>query len=225
MRMTPLEFTCHSFARRMRGLDPEEVERFLEMVSDDYEELIRENEMLRTRIAHLEGENRQLKTQEELLKQTLVNAQAISDKMRESAEKECSALLGEAEIRAEKIVDASHRRAARIASDIRDLKGLRSRLAESLRSSLDIHRNLIDSIESDPEHEALIEGSVEARIAYLRASDAGSDSTVAPRPAQQLAAQPDAAAPGSEPAAESDDSAKRRPIGSSAWAPPPAAGA
>ncbi|MBW2382810.1 MAG: DivIVA domain-containing protein, partial [Deltaproteobacteria bacterium] len=40
MRMTPLEIQSHRFGRRMNGLDRDEVEAFLRMVSEDYEEIL-----------------------------------------------------------------------------------------------------------------------------------------------------------------------------------------
>jgi cell division initiation protein len=172
MRMTPLEIQSHRFAKRLRGYDAEEVETFLRMVTDDYEDVVRESEVQRERIARLEKRVDELQQHEQLLQHTLINAQSMSEKMRENAEQECNILLGEAEIRAEKILDASHRRAARLAGDIRELKGLRSRVAEALRGCMDLHLGLIESIESDPEHDALLDGMVDGKIAYLSASGA-----------------------------------------------------
>lgn len=173
MRMTPLEIQSHRFGKRLRGFDTEEVETFLRMVTDDYEEVVRENDLQRERIARLEKRVDELQQTEQLLQHTLINAQSMSDKMRETAEQECNILLGEAEIRAEKILDASHRRAARLAGDIRELKGVRSRVSESLRACIETHLGLIESIETDPEHDALIEGMVDGKIAYLSASGTG----------------------------------------------------
>jgi len=173
MRMTPLEIQSHRFAKRLRGYDTEEVDTFLRMVTDDYEDLVRESDLQRERVARLEKRVDELQQNEQLLQHTLINAQSMSDKMREMAEQECNVLLGEAEIRAEKIIDASHRRAARLVGDIRELKGVRGRLAEALRNSIETHMGLIDSIESDPEHDALLEGMVDGKIAYLAASGGG----------------------------------------------------
>ncbi len=175
MRMTPLEIQNHRFARRLRGYDRDEVRAFLAMVSDDYESIMRESESQRQRMAQLEQRMDELVKQEQLLKLTLINAQSISDKMRETSERECSALLAEAEVRAEKLIDASHRRAARLAQDIREMKSLRSRLAETLRSSIETHLGLIKNLETDPAPEAALAGGEEGvmnileevRIAYL----------------------------------------------------------
>ncbi|MEZ4293076.1 MAG: DivIVA domain-containing protein, partial [Myxococcota bacterium] len=135
MRMTPLDVQSHHFARRLRGYDPDEVDAFLRIVSEDYEGLVRETESQADRIRRLERRIDELSAQEDLLKETLVSAQAMTEQLRTTAERECELRLAEVEIRAEKILDASHRRAARLAQDIREMRALRSRLAEALRSA------------------------------------------------------------------------------------------
>ena len=54
MRMTPLEIQNHRFARRVRGFDRDEVESFLQMVTEDYEALVIENAEQRERARRLE---------------------------------------------------------------------------------------------------------------------------------------------------------------------------
>lgn len=56
MRITPLDIYQQEFKRVLRGLDPDEVEDFLERVADDYEELIKENATLKERIESLEAQ-------------------------------------------------------------------------------------------------------------------------------------------------------------------------
>jgi cell division initiation protein len=176
VRMTPLEIQSHRFGRRLRGYDQEEVQAFLRMVTDDYEALLTENESQRQRIHHLEESMQRLTAQETLLQETLLNAQSLSDRMREAASKECDVLIGEAEVRAEKILDASHRRAARLAENIREMRSVRGSLAESLRSAIDNHLGMIDRLANDPhsdlqiEASEVVEGLVDGKITYLAAS-------------------------------------------------------
>jgi len=167
MRMTPLDIQSHRFRRRLRGVDHLEVDEFLRMVSEDYENLLRENEDQRSRIADLEEQVEALESQEKLLQETLVSAQSMSDKMRSSTEKECEVRIGAAEVRAEKIIDASHRRAARLAENIRELRGMRARIAESLRSAIQTQMTLIDNLTIDPEAGSMVDDMVEGKVAFL----------------------------------------------------------
>lgn len=151
MRITPLEVQNHQFSRRLSGLDPEEVAAFLQLVADDYERTLRESERLKDTIHQLEKRNDELASGEKILRETLVSAQSMAEKLRETAVAESEVLLSTAELRAEKIVDASHRRAATLSEEIRELRGLRTRYAASLRSTIDTHLGLIDRLEGEDE--------------------------------------------------------------------------
>ena len=71
--------------------------------------------------------------------------------------REGEVMVAEAEVQAERVLQAAHRRAARLAEDIRELRALRSRLGESLRSSIGTHLALIETLTLDDE--ILEEGS------------------------------------------------------------------
>lgn len=168
MRMTPLDVQSHQFASRFRGYDPDEVEAFLRIVSEDYESLVRETDSQGDRIRRLESRVEELSAQEHLLKETLLSAQAMTQELGRNAEREADLRLAEVEVRAEKILDASHRRAARLGQDIRDMRALRSRLAESLRSAAETHLAILETLEADPEQDPLVRGMEEGTIAFLK---------------------------------------------------------
>lgn len=202
MRMTPLDVQSHQFATRFRGFDPDEVMAFLRIVSEDYESLVHENESQADRIRRLESRIEELSAQEHLLKETLVSAQSMTAEMNQAAERQAELRLAEVEIRAEKILDASHRRAARLTQDIREMRALRSRLAESLRSAVETHLALLETLESDPEQDALVKGLEEGTVALLKAEPrlAGGG---AGTPAQAETSEAAAPAPESDEAPES----------------------
>lgn len=177
MRMTPLDVQSHQFAHRLRGYDPDEVNAFLRSVSEDYEALVRETDSQSDRIRRLEHRLEELSAQEQLLKETLLSAEAMTQELRCTAEREAELRLAEVEVRAEKILDASHRRAARLAQDIRDMRVLRVRLAESFRSAAETHLSLLETLETDPEKDPLVDGLVNGSVAYLKR-----DSRAAPSP-------------------------------------------
>ncbi len=160
MRMTPLDIQSHRFGRRLSGLDPDEVASFLRMVAEDYEELLRDNETLSDRIRRLEARVEELASREQVLQDTLVSAQSMSEDMRKAALKEAEVTLSEAEVKAEKILDAAHRRASRLAEEIREMGGLRTRLATALRATIDTHLSLIDSLEGAPPEDPHLDGKV-----------------------------------------------------------------
>jgi cell division initiation protein len=150
LRITPLDIRNHPFPRSFGGYAPDEVDAFLEMVSEDYEALIRESEAHREQVIRLEVQVEKLSSNEAILQETLTTAQRLSDDLKTTAVKEAENLLGGAEIKAEKILDAAHRRVAKLASDLREMKHLRTRLAAAVRATIDTHLGMLDALAKDP---------------------------------------------------------------------------
>jgi cell division initiation protein len=155
MRISVLDIRNHSFPRRVAGYDRDEVTAFLRMVAEDYEAALRDAQAQRDQVHKLETRIEDLVANEEILQQTLTTAQKLSDELKRTAVKEAELMIGEAEIKAEKILDAAHRRAARLAEDIREMKVLRTRLSGAVRAAIQMHLDLLDGltdrIDDDPE--------------------------------------------------------------------------
>ena len=163
MRLTPLDIRNHSFSTRVRGLDGAEVEAFVRLVAEDYEDLIRENEVLHDKVQRLEAQVEGLASNEKLLQDTIVTAQHLSEDLKKTAVKESEVLVSEAEVKAEKILAASHRRAAKLAQDIREMKLLRARLATTIRASIDTYLNLLNSLSQEDSEDAV----GDEKVSYL----------------------------------------------------------
>ena len=163
MRITPLEIRNHGFQRRIRGYDPEEVDAFMRMVSEDYENLLREAQTLREKLARAAVRIEDLSSTEGILKETLTTAQKLGADLQRTAMKEAEVLIGEAEIKGEKILDAAHRRAAKLADDIREMKNLRARVSNAVRATLETHLSLLESLQAEASDDPALEG----KVAYL----------------------------------------------------------
>jgi cell division initiation protein len=169
VRLTPLDIQNHRFQSRLRGLDPVEVESFLQLLSEDYESLLRERDGLEEKVHRLEARVADLAANELALQRTLVSAQTLSEDMKKTATREAEVLLSEAEVKAEKVLAASHRRAAKLAEDIREMKMLRTRLGATLRQTIETHLALIDTLTAVDEEEA-----GQDKVAYLAGQREGS---------------------------------------------------
>lgn len=180
MRLTPLDIRNHVFRRRLRGADADEVRDFLGMVSEDYESLALENETLRETVRRLEARLEEQATEEKSLRDTLLTARTLSEDLRRTAARESEALVGEAEVRAEKILDAAHRRLSKLTDDIREMKLLRGRIAAAVRSTLETHLQLVEGLSQEPPEDPLVDGKVafltRGRRAAAGAAEPASDS-------------------------------------------------
>lgn len=162
MRITPLDVRNHVFPRRWLGYDREEVDAFLRMISSDYETSLRELQRLRDQVGQLEGRVKELLGNERLLQETLTSAQKLSEDLKQTAVKEAELIVSEAEIQGEKVLEAAHRRAARLAEDLREMKQLRGRVAAALQATLEHHLHLLEELSRDPAGEEALEGRIEA---------------------------------------------------------------
>jgi len=163
MRITPLDIRNHDFRHRLNGYDREEVDDFLRMVAEDFEGVLRELASLRDDKGQLEVRVAELSGREAILQETLTTAQQMSEDLKRTALKESEVMIGEAEIKAEKILDAAHRRAARLAEDIREMKNLRSRLSAAVRAAIETHLGLLEGLAEGDSEDPAIEG----KVAYL----------------------------------------------------------
>ena len=173
MRLTPLDIRNHHFATRMRGLDPAEVEAFVRLIAEDYEEMIRENETFSERVRGLEAQVEDFSENEKILQSTIVTAQQLSEDLKKTAIRESEVLVSEAEVKAEKILAASHRRVAKLAQDVREMKLLRTRLSTSIRAVVENHLTLLDGLSQDPPEAAMGEDKVSYLTPPPRAAEAG----------------------------------------------------
>lgn len=147
MKITPLDVDQQQFHRVFRGCDPEEVHRFLDLVSREMEELIRENNQLKEELRRRDQQLAEYREHEAQLREALVSAGRMTDEIKESARKEAELITAEAELRAEKIIAAAQERAVRLTDETNDLRRQKARLTAELRAILDAHRRLLDTLE------------------------------------------------------------------------------
>ena len=166
MRISVLDIRNHHFPRRIGGYDREEVDNFLRLVAEDYEAALREAQAQRDQVLKLETRVEDLASNEAILQQTLTTAQRLADDLKRTAVQEAEVLVGGAEVKAEKILDAAHRRAARLAEDIREMKGIRTRLGAAVRAAIQTHIDLVDSLAKGADDDPQLEG----RIAHFGGS-------------------------------------------------------
>ena len=143
MRLTPLDIRQQQFTVRMfRGLDPQEVDAFLEDVAEDYESVLKENGLLREQLSALEERGRGLVEREKALQDTLLATQRLAEEMKESARREAQLIMREAELRGDKFVEDLRAEEGRIRTEINELKRARRQVTEDLRAALERYHRI-----------------------------------------------------------------------------------
>jgi cell division initiation protein len=147
MKVTPLEIRQQQFPLRFRGLDPGEVDKFLEMVASEMEELIRENARLRDGMAKKDLELRGMQKGEEELRKAVMTIQQIREEWVGRAEKQAEQVLMESEAKAKQLYTEAERRVEALQHDVHELARQKQRLASEIRHILEAHLKLLEGLE------------------------------------------------------------------------------
>jgi len=154
MEFSPLEITQREFGRRFRGLDPEEVQTFLEQIAEEMTRLLQENTDRAAQIQRLEAQLRVHQEREDSLRNTLVTAQKMTEEIKTNAKREADLLIRETELKAERLLEDAHRKLGQVQAEIAELKRQRDLFASKLRGLLKIHMELLDAEPEKPAPQA-----------------------------------------------------------------------
>ncbi|MGQ9920661.1 MAG: DivIVA domain-containing protein [Desulfobacca sp.] len=146
--LTPAEIRQKQFSTVRKGFDPAEVKAFLEQLAEALVAGKQEIDALRADLERQQGELQEFKKREQLLKDTLINAQQVIETMKANAQKEAELLIHEAEIKAEKLLQEAFARQGKVRNDIDELKRLKVTLAAQVRGILETHQRLLAEIEA-----------------------------------------------------------------------------
>ena len=153
MKLSPLDIKKQEFKRGMRGFDTIEVETFLDMVSNEFEDLIKQNREYKDKVFELETQLKDYKQLEVTLRQTLSSAQETAEKSVENSKKEASLIVQEAELKANQIVDHARRDLSNTKEDLSTLKAKKEAIVSRLRVLLQSELELVRALEVDEDHQ------------------------------------------------------------------------
>jgi cell division initiation protein len=143
MTLTALEIKQQRFRARLRGVDPQEVEAFLEQAAGAFEELQRENHRLSDEVKRQKNNIEEYKRREGTFKIALLNTQKVIDQMKANARKNAELIVGDAEIKAAKLLQQAQKRFAQLQDDITELKRQRVQLEVDISAVIESHRRLL----------------------------------------------------------------------------------
>ncbi|MBX2991609.1 MAG: DivIVA domain-containing protein [Bacteroidetes bacterium] len=152
MKLSPLDIRKQEFKKVMRGYDPIEVETFTETMANEFENLLKEQNDLRTKIVELETQLKDYKQMERTLQQTLMQAQEATGKTYEAARRDAESIVKEAELKAAQILNLANDEMGKLNNEITQLKSRKDSLIGRLRVLLSSELDLIKSLEvgNDP---------------------------------------------------------------------------
>ena len=175
MAITVLEIIEKQFTTKFRGYNQEEVDEFLDIIVDGYEELVHENRELAARVKELEEKLAYFDEMKESLSQSVILAQETAEKVKASAADESANLINKANFNATHLVEEAKSKASEILRDATDeAKRVAIETEELKRQSRVFHQRLLAAVEgqlslaSAPEWGELLQPTA----IYLQNSDA-----------------------------------------------------
>lgn len=163
MKITALDIRQKTFEKAFRGVDKDEVQAFLNMVSQQWERLGDENRELRLKLDHAQQDVQKLREVESSLYRTLKTAEDTGNSITEQAQRDADLrrreaqlqaehTLGEARQQARTIVDEAYQTAEKTVADMKkEVTGLGQdcqRLEQQLDSLVrDLHHLASDALE------------------------------------------------------------------------------
>lgn len=147
MKLTPLDIKKQEFKRIMRGYDPVEVDTFMDMMANEFEDLLKLQKEMRDRIVELEVQLKDYRQIEKTLQQTLLQAQEATSKTYEAARRDSESIIRDAEQKASRIVEQSTVELQRLNMEMMQLRARRESLIGRLRVLLSSELDLIKTLE------------------------------------------------------------------------------
>lgn len=121
--LTPIDIDNKVFKKtKFGGYDVKDVENFLLIVMGDYEKLYKENAELRDKVNAMQESVSYYKSIEEGIKQTVENAQASADDIKETAKRDADSIRKEAEVDSKRKLEDLQKKIIKAEADFEDKK-------------------------------------------------------------------------------------------------------
>ena len=121
MNISPLDIRKHEFKKSLRGYDVDEVTAFLDIVSMEYENLIRESAFLNEKVKTSDIQLKKYHDIESTLQETLLSAERAREETVITAKKQAEIIIREAEVKAASLIEDGRKILTRLQNQINEL--------------------------------------------------------------------------------------------------------
>lgn len=149
MKLTPVDITNKEFRKMLRGYDPEEVDEFLDQIVEDYEELFKENSLLKEKINAMNEKIEHYSKIESTIQNTLLLAQNAAEQAKMSSQKEADMVIKHANDSAKKILDKAHTDVVSITQEYDRLKQEFVKFRAKFRNFITVQMETFEDLEKD----------------------------------------------------------------------------
>jgi cell division initiation protein len=168
MKVSPLDIRKQSFKKVLRGVDPEEVRMFLELVASEYEKVVQDNAMMAEKLSYQEERLDEYRQLEKSLRNSLVTAERITTESREASDREAERIIGDAQKRAERILEDSRERLQRLVQEVESLRNKKEVYVRRFRTMIESQLGVLQ--ENEQQFDEIETLEVSARDLLVRSA-------------------------------------------------------
>ena len=138
--IAPIEIENKEFKKGIMGYKEEEVDEFLDLVKEDYEQLYRENTELKERLRLYQDQISKYENIEETLNATLITAQRAAEDTCSAANKKARIVVEEADLKARQIIEQANNNVIEIRKEydlmVKEFKVFRNKFKSLLEDEI-----------------------------------------------------------------------------------------
>ncbi|HUT63415.1 MAG TPA: DivIVA domain-containing protein [Anaerolineae bacterium] len=146
MNISPLDIRKHEFRKTLRGFDPDEVLTFLDMMSIEFENIIRENAMLNEKVSNYHEQLKKYHDIESTLQETLLSAQRAREDTIKNAKKQAEVIIREAEVKAASIIEEGRKKLSNLNSIFTEIKIQKDTYLVKLKALVNAQLEILEKV-------------------------------------------------------------------------------
>ena len=151
--IAPIEIENKEFKKGIMGYKEEEVDEFLDLVKEDYEQLYRENAELKERLRLYQDQISKYENIEETLNATLITAQRAAEDTCSAANKKARIVVEEADLKARQVIEQANNNVIEIRKEydlmVKEFKVFRNKFKSLLEDEIKSIDEIFYKIDED----------------------------------------------------------------------------
>ncbi len=149
MKMTAMDIMNKDFKKAMRGYNMDEVDEFLEQISEEYETAYKENIVLKEKLNVFEDKLDHYAKMETTIQNTLLLAQNAAEQAKQSSQSEAEFIIKNANESAKRILDKAHIDVLNINDEFDRTKQEFAKFRSKFRNFIVTQMEMFESLEKD----------------------------------------------------------------------------
>lgn len=167
MKLTSMDISNKEFKKGFMGYDCEEVDEFLDKITEDYESIYKENSSLKEKMTVLNEKIEHYDKMETTIQNTLVLAQNAAEQAKRNAQKESELIIKNANNNALKIINKANFDVVKVNDDYDKVKQefikFKAKFKNFMNTQIDTFENLEKDLSSSYDLSAKVEEDVKEK--------------------------------------------------------------